>query len=64
MTAPSQPRRRGAPLKDPAAGKRVTVNVRVKPATRDLLKRAAKDWGMSQGAVLDKALDGFLEVFR
>ena len=64
MTAPGQPRRPGAPLKDPKAGRRVPINVRVKPNSRDLLKGAAKRWGMSQGDVLDLAIERLPDMFR
>lgn len=45
----------GAPLKDPNAGRRVMISLKVHPDTRDKLKQNATET-MSQGEIVDQAV--------
>jgi hypothetical protein len=64
MTATPTKPRRGAPLKDPEAGRRVSITLRVHPRTAATLKRAAGAWKQSQGEIVDMTVEGGLPMFR
>jgi hypothetical protein len=56
---PTKPRR-GAPLKDPTAGKRISVTLRLHPDTVRRLKYAAGFLRTSQGEAVDRAVASVL----
>jgi hypothetical protein len=51
--------KQGRPLKDPAAGKRKMVSLKLSPNTVNHLKKS-RHWGISQSELVDQAVEHWI----